>query len=183
MRPSKKNAFFNLVFAFIPGAAEMYMGFMKLGLSIMSIFALLIMLPAFFRLGDVFMLPIFVMWAYSFFHARNLAKCDDLTFSELTDHYIWEEFSGSFHFRFNSESARKWLAVLLILFGANMLWKYLSSLIYTLIPNRMWDQVYNIVDGIPSLVLAGAIICIGIRLIVGKKRMLELPEAEDRREV
>lgn len=178
MRPSKKNRLFNFIFAFFPGASEMYMGFMKLGLSMMSIFALLIMIPGFFRLNDIFMMPVFVMEAYSFFHARNLSKCDDQTFCQICDHFIWEEFDGVGRVKLNLPGARKWAAVALILFGANILWKYISNLIYVLIPNRMWDRVYGILDGIPSVVLAVFIICIGIRLIIGKKRTLELPEAE-----
>ncbi len=156
----------------------MYMGFMKLGLSIMSFFALLIMIPSFFRLNDVFIVPSFVMWAYSFFHARNLSKCDDQAFDRICDHYIWEEFDEVGGLKLNLPGVQKWGAAVLILIGANILWKYISNLIYFLIPERIWARMYGIVDGIPSVVLAGLIIGIGIRLIKDKKRMLELSAAE-----
>lgn len=34
----RKNGFWTFVFSFIPGCAEMYMGFMKMGLSLMVAF-------------------------------------------------------------------------------------------------------------------------------------------------
>ncbi len=41
MRPIKKSRFFTFIFSFCPGAAEMYMGFMKNGVTLMAIFFLL----------------------------------------------------------------------------------------------------------------------------------------------
>ena len=34
----KKNKFLTFIFALLPGAAEMYMGFMKMGLTLLSLF-------------------------------------------------------------------------------------------------------------------------------------------------
>ena len=34
----KKNKFLTFLFALLPGAAEMYMGFMKMGLTLLSLF-------------------------------------------------------------------------------------------------------------------------------------------------
>ena len=39
MKQRKKNKLLTLFFSFIPGAAEMYMGFMKQGLSLMALMA------------------------------------------------------------------------------------------------------------------------------------------------
>ena len=36
---SKKNGFFRFLWSFIPGAGEMYMGFMKQGVTLMAVFA------------------------------------------------------------------------------------------------------------------------------------------------
>ena len=38
MKQKKKNKFFTFIFSLLPGAAEMYMGFMKNGLSMMVMF-------------------------------------------------------------------------------------------------------------------------------------------------
>ena len=38
MKPKKKNKFFTFLCSFLPGAAEMYMGFMKMGISLLVVF-------------------------------------------------------------------------------------------------------------------------------------------------
>ena len=40
MKTKKKNRFLTFCFSMLPGAAEMYMGFMKTGVSLMSLFML-----------------------------------------------------------------------------------------------------------------------------------------------
>ena len=40
MKQQKKGKFLTFMFSFIPGAAEMYMGFMKMGVSLMALFFL-----------------------------------------------------------------------------------------------------------------------------------------------
>ena len=40
MKQKKKSRFLTFIFSFLPGAAEMYMGFMKNGFSLMMIFFL-----------------------------------------------------------------------------------------------------------------------------------------------
>ena len=40
MKKTKRNKFLTFLFSLIPGGAEMYMGFMKMGASLLSIFLL-----------------------------------------------------------------------------------------------------------------------------------------------
>ena len=42
----KKSSFWRFLFSLIPGAGEMYMGFLKMGTSLMALFILLIFVPA-----------------------------------------------------------------------------------------------------------------------------------------
>ena len=55
----------------------MYMGFMKMGLSLMLGFMILAAIVGVTNLGALSVFPI-VMYAYSFFHANNLATLDDI---------------------------------------------------------------------------------------------------------
>ena len=67
----KKSGFLTFCFSLVPGAGEMYMGFMRQGVSIMALFWLLIFLAAFLSIGPVlFILPI--LWCYSFFNVHNI---------------------------------------------------------------------------------------------------------------
>lgn len=75
----KKNAFLTFIFSLLPGAAEMYMGFMKMGLSLMGVFFGLAILGSFFGQG-IFLIADVVVWFYGFFHAHNLRAMDDEDF-------------------------------------------------------------------------------------------------------
>ena len=44
----KKSGFWTFVFSLLPGAAEMYMGFMKMGISLMGLFFGLFIIGGFF---------------------------------------------------------------------------------------------------------------------------------------
>ena len=73
MKQKKKNKFFTFIFSLLPGAAEMYMGFMKNGLSMMIIFFITFLPMAAFNSMEFMMLLSAVVWFYGFFHARNSA--------------------------------------------------------------------------------------------------------------
>jgi len=46
-------------------------------------------------------------------------------------------------------------------------------MIYNLIPNRYWDELYPIIDRIPQVVIAVLIIIIGLKLMAGKKEEID----------
>ena len=84
----KKSGFLAFCFSLLPGAGEMYMGFMKQGVSIMALFWLLIFLSAFLNIGPVlFILPI--LWCYSFFNVHNIRGMSDEEFYALEDDYLF----------------------------------------------------------------------------------------------
>ena len=67
----QKKGFWLFIFSLIPGAGEMYMGFQKQGLSIMTVFWGCIALSAGTGIGWLIMaLPI--LWFYSFFNVHNM---------------------------------------------------------------------------------------------------------------
>ena len=171
MKQQKKSKFFNFMCSFIPGASEMYMGFMKQGFSLMALFALSIVGLA----GglEVFFIPAMVLiWFYSFFHARNIAALPEEEFMTLSDTFIWEGVMEQEGLTISSPTIRKWAAGILIVIGAALLWENLSTIFYNLIPDRYWDLIYPIVNRIPELVVAVLIIVIGFKLIAGKKEEL-----------
>ena len=106
----------------MPGAAEMYMGFMKNGFSLMLLFLLSFVLFV-AGSGFDFLIPFCaVLWFYGFFHARNLAGMDDQDFLAMKDRYVWEEFSDIKFNKLAEKSSKKWIAIALIVVGAAMLW-------------------------------------------------------------
>lgn len=173
MKQQKKRGFFTFICSLLPGAAEMHMGFMKQGISIMILFFLSFIVFNVLRLSDVFVFIPILIWFYGFFHARNLVACDDEVFMELQDEYIWEAFTSSRNIKITNPVLKKWGAAILIVFGVVMLWQNLASTFYSLIPNYLWMYLSPIVDRIPQVVISILIIVIGIRMIKGKKEELD----------
>ena len=67
----KKNGILTLLFAFIPGAGQMYQGYMKRGLSLITMFCLFIIVGSTTGL-DALVVGCIVVYMYSFFDTLNL---------------------------------------------------------------------------------------------------------------
>ena len=152
MVKSNKSKAFTFICSFLPGAAEMYLGLMKNGLTLMLAFFISFMLPSALRAGDIFIAFVFVVWFFGFFHARNIAGLSDDAFAALEDKYIWEEFTGS---------------------GVCVLWNNISDIVCRYIPEAIWNDIYPILSGIPGAVFAILIIVAGVMLIKGKKESID----------
>ena len=59
----KKNALLTFIFACIPGAGQMYYGYMQRGLAIVSLFGVGFMVSTIF---DPFIITLPILWMYSF---------------------------------------------------------------------------------------------------------------------
>ena len=84
----RKSGFLTFCFSLLPGAGEMYLGFMKMGVSLMGLFFGIWMLCVllnvyFFAYAEV------VLWFYSFFHAHNLAGLTDEEFLKVEDEFLF----------------------------------------------------------------------------------------------
>jgi len=173
----KKNGFFTFIWSFMPGAAEMYMGFMKSGLSLMVLFFASIIIPSIARLEDVFLLLPVLVWFYAFFHARNLASCTEEVLQVMEDDFIWDNFSDGTKTRISSPVLRKWGAVILFVVGGSMLWTNMRNIITRFIPAYIWKVIWPVFDDIPKVIIALLIIAIGFALIIGKKKEVKADES------
>ena len=170
MKTKKKNRFLSFCFSVIPGAAEMYMGFMKTGLSLMLMFALFITIAVLLNQG-ILTLIIVVAWFYCFFHANHLASLSDEEFVQVKDEYLFgiDTLPGMEKF---INQYRKWVAYLLIFIGACFLWSSITSLLYGILPEgyRFIARTMRMIgDYVPSLLIAFGIIFAGIKMISGKR--------------
>ena len=179
MKPKKKNKIFTLLFSLIPGAAEMYMGLMKMGLSLMVVFVFSIMIPAMFNANDVLLFLAAVLWFFGFFHARNVAACEEEEFATIEDKFIWEEFTEGKPIKIPGATARKWIAGALIVIGCAVLWNNMSYCILYLMPDYYWDTASVISHRVPEIVVSVLIILLGIIMIKGKKQEIEEEKEHD----
>ena len=178
MRPIRKNSFFEFIFAFIPGAAEMYMGFMKNGLSIMATAALAVLLTGF---SSTLMLFVgFTAWAFSFFHARNLSHLPVDELEKIEDRYIYQEFTDGKKIVITSKT-KKIFGVILLLVGFSQIWGILFDVIARFIPDAYWRGYYSIFKSIPQLALFIVFVIVGLNIIRGKKDAID-EEAFDEEE-
>ena len=83
----KKNRLFTFFCSLIPGAGEMYLGFFKHGISVMSLFFLLLFCSGILFPPLMFLSP--VLWFYSFFHVNHLITLPDEEFYMIEDDYCF----------------------------------------------------------------------------------------------
>ena len=174
MKQKRKNRFFTFIFSCLPGAAEMYMGFMKNGVTLMICFFLSFVPMLFFRSLDFLMALGVVIWFFGFFHARNFAGMSDAEFDAMEDKYIWEEFPEIGNIRIANTTVKKCIAAVLIILGCGQLWNYFSGIIYNMIPQNIWSDIYPVIEGIPSVVIAILFVAVGVFMIRGKKKELDI---------
>ena len=167
----KKGKFLTFLFSLVPGAGQMYLGFMKLGTSLMVLFAGIICLSSLLNLSAfIFLLPI--VWCYAFFDAWNKNSLSDEEFYSLEDRYcISYETIAQIKKTFNGKE-RQVLSVALILIGVDILWENFFWLMEGVIPHFIWYRINNLIYRLPQLIIACIILYAGYVLIHNKKKDL-----------
>lgn len=173
---NKKNGFWRFCFSLIPGAGEMYMGFMKLGVSTMAVFVSIIALSSWMGLGPLVCLD-FIVWFYSFFQVHHLASLPPDRFIQMEDDYL-------FHIKdfgeINQDTLRRFrqpAAIVLILVGIMLCYQSLYSMVWRVLPRFLQEIMDYLGYNIPRLLFGLLIIYAGVRLIQGKR--LEMDDEED----
>ena len=183
MKTKKKSKFLTFCFSMIPGAAQMYMGFMRMGLSLMSLFALIIIFAIWLNQGVLAVFCV-IAWFYSFFQANHLASLTDAEFGQIEDEYLFGIGSLSGVEGFVKDYS-KWIAILLIFAGGCLLWDSMANLLYYVLPDeigfipRVMRRIGNYV---PSLVISTGIIAVGVRMIRGQTEEMR-QESEAARQI
>lgn len=174
----KKNRFLTFIFSLVPGAGEMYMGFMKQGVTLMGAFFLLIFLASWLNIGPLlFALP--VLWCYGFFHVHNLKSLPDEEFYAIEDDYLFH-LDRVLPKNINMDKKSKnILAVILIAVGIVILLNNLGDMIGWLLPSYLMDWYWSAINRLPQLVIAVVLIVGGIWLIRGKKKELDAQENQE----
>lgn len=175
MKAKKKNKFLTFCFSCFPGAGEMYMGFMKMGVSLMMLFMLAVIVPSVLRL-DVLIPFAVVIWFYGFFHANHLRALSDEEFEQVEDVYLlgMDAITGGKNF---VKKYQKWVAGMLILAGIMLLWNSATDLAFTMFP-AFYEPMHMIGNYVPRVLVAVIIIVAGIGMIGGKKVQFAMYEEQ-----
>ena len=173
----QKRGFWLFIFSLIPGAGEMYMGFKKQGISIMLLFW------GVFAVGSctgmdwlIFLIPI--IWFYSFFNVHNLKSLSEEEFYSVEDSYVlhMDKLLGDVDTLLSHH--RKLTAIVLIVFGASILWNNLVDFFYMILPGYLANVLGTFAYHLPQLVIAVAIIFAGIYILTRKKDALDKEQQE-----
>lgn len=157
----KKNAFLTFIFACIPGAGQMYYGYMKRGTSLLVYFCLFIMLGA---IISPLVVGVAVVYMFSFFDTYDLIR----------HMAAGEPKEDSLLVLGNYEEIKKLLPQHNKLIGWGLVgigvWAlyetFISNWLYTLLCNLVGNgYAYDIITGIPNVVIAALLIFAGIKLL------------------
>lgn len=177
----KKNRLFTFFCSLLPGAGEMYLGFFKHGLSVMTIFFLLMFFSSVLFPPLMFLAPI--LWFYSFFHVNHLITLPDDEFYMIEDDYFFHVDQFIQDRSLLLTKYRKITSYTLIFLGAAILWQNISDFIqmffsrYLSIPEPIQSLLFWINRRIPQMAIALGIIILGFWLIKQKKKDLFLTDS------
>ena len=178
-----KNGFLTFCCAFIPGAGQMYQGYMKRGLSLILTAYLIGMVSS--LLNPVLLLLV-VVWMYSFFDTFNLRAQIGAGTAPQDDYLVHINWHDQRMEQFMLDS-HKLLGWGLIALGAlvayqNILMNTLGDIVWR------WGQsspffraLYLMMDQLPEVVVCVALIICGAWLVRGPKGRKQKPQndAED----
>jgi hypothetical protein len=165
----KRNSFWTFVFSLLPGAGHMFMGFMKLGISMMATFFFIIFLSSWLNFGPLmYILPI--LWFYSFFDCINKRYASDDEFMRFEDNYLFSidklirQGSGI------SDRGRLIAGAALLLLGIYMVWVNFIHMFAYVLPQRLYNAISNLTYLAPQLIIGAAVIALGIWLVMGRRK-------------
>ena len=176
----KKNGILTLLFAFIPGAGQMYQGYMKRGLSLMLMAAAISMAA---MLIPPIAFALLVVFMYSFFDTFNLRAQISMGTAPEDDYLVHFDPHDKRLAQLLADS-HKLLGWALIAFGAlvgyqNILMNTLGDLLWRWgKTSPVFRALYLVMDQLPEVVVCVALIVCGIWLVKGP-RTAKKPQPAD----
>ena len=147
----KKNGILTLLFACIPGAGQMYQGYMKRGLSLITMFCLFIILGSTTGL-DALVVGCIVVYMYSFFDTLNLRAQLGWGLIALGGLVAYEN-------------------IIMRVLG-DVMWRWGQD-------NPVFRAIYLMLDALPQIVVCVALIVCGMWLVRGPKNKKGKQPAEE----
>ena len=152
------------MFACVPGAGQMYQGYMKRGLSLVSLFVLLIWLGS---LVNTLLIFDCIVYMYSFFDTLNL-RAQLMEGTAPADDYLVHLGSDTQLYR-ALQSGHKLVGWALVAAGVYALYENFMRAII----NELWDSrlywLAELLQKVPTMALCVGLIAVGLWLVRGPK--------------
>jgi hypothetical protein len=171
----QRNKFLNFWFSLLPGFGQMFLGFMKRGLTLMFYFAASLAISIATELL-VFLIPMVITCVYSFFDAINLNGMPPEKFAEIEDGYLVPSKIGAI----NNRKVAKYTGIAMILIGLLAVWAQLSDYLLGNLYEAnyaLYSLLYNVNRAIPMVAVCVIMIIVGVKLIRGKKKEVDQQDA------
>lgn len=175
----KRNKLWTLFFSLIPGAGQMYQGYMKRGLSLALISVIPIMVGAAFMPALTALAA--VAYMYSFFDSLNLRSMI-LDGIEPEDDYL-------VHLNLMDDDLKKLIMEknqlvgwgFVLLGGCGLYKSFVEPILYSLISlidseNPLRNAIRNIIYSVPGLAIGIVFVAVGLWLVRGGKKENEFVE-------
>ena len=184
----KKNGILTLLFACIPGAGQMYQGYMKRGLSLITMFCLFIIVGSATGL-DALVVGCIVVYMYSFFDTFNLRAqiiAENAPADDYLVHINWKD-KRMQDFMMDSHKLLGWglIALGAMVAYQNIIMRVLGDVMWRWGQNNpFFRAVYLMLEQLPQIVTCVALIVCGLWLVRGPKgkknrKKPEPPQDED----
>ena len=175
----KKNGFLTFCFAFIPGAGQMYQGYMKRGLSLVGICCLAIavgsLLPP---LGNAALAVCCVVWMYSFFDTFNLRAQLGAGMAPADDYlvHLGQDVSLD-RLLHRRHKLFGWVLVAVGVYTLydGLLMDFLRDLYWNTDNSWIIRVIYNVMNSVPTVVVCLAVIVLGLWLVRGPRQKPDQP--------
>lgn len=164
-----KNGILTFLFAFCPGAGQMYQGYMKRGLSLITMFCVA------FGAGtllEVLYVAMPIVWMYSFFDTFNL-RAQIIADTAPEDDYLVHFDPRDKRLARALLDSHKLVGWLLIAFGAliayqNLIMNIFGDLVYRWgHSSPVFRALYLVMDSLPDVVVCVVLIVCGVWLVKG----------------
>lgn len=177
----KKNSFLTFICACMPGFGQMYLGYMKRGVSLALTFWVLIFASAFFN-TPIFLILLPIIWAYSFFDTFNIRNLSPEQLANFPDRYIVssteiKQITKNFPFLKNKNFS-KIVGYVLIFIGVYAGYNSLLGIFSGAIFERS-STIYYFLNSLPSFIIFLFVVLLGVHMIGSGKKAPSSDDAEE----
>lgn len=159
----KKNALLTFIFACIPGAGQMYYGYMRRGLSLVTLFCVAsgigVIIPP-------ILLATPIIWMYAFFDTYDLIRYL-VSGNPKPDDFIWGDRIDLGRFKTFTPRGNRIIGWVLVACGVWVLFdSWVAPILHDVFITLGIEYLYyNLVGQLPTIIVAGLLIYFGIRLL------------------